>query len=120
MSAQKFCHICGAAFRMRYPGNDPENGPAEMRCPTGLHFTIAEEAATADPGDDTTEPSDTARLLVEAIQHDIPHWVLAEAAGVTAAELSAMVNDKPGAPVLTKSARAAVLSHLRDAGWRPG
>lgn len=26
------CPICGGVTRMRYPGNDPENGPARMAC----------------------------------------------------------------------------------------
>lgn len=28
----KFCFVCGAKTRMAYPGGDPENGPAHMRC----------------------------------------------------------------------------------------
>lgn len=27
-----FCMVCGAKLRTAYPGNDPENGPAEARC----------------------------------------------------------------------------------------
>lgn len=30
-----FCPDCGKALRHRYPGNDPENGPAALRCPKG-------------------------------------------------------------------------------------
>jgi hypothetical protein len=29
------CVWCGSKVRMQYPGNDPENGPAELSCVTG-------------------------------------------------------------------------------------
>jgi len=32
------CQWCGSRMRMQYPGNDPENGPAEMSCSTGCPF----------------------------------------------------------------------------------
>lgn len=28
----KFCKYCGSALKMRYPGGDPENGPALPTC----------------------------------------------------------------------------------------
>ena len=30
-----FCPDCGKKLVMRYPGGDPENGPADLRCPQG-------------------------------------------------------------------------------------
>ena len=29
------CRICGGATKIRYPGNDPENGPAREYCNEG-------------------------------------------------------------------------------------
>jgi hypothetical protein len=45
MYKERFCPECGAAYgnRPRYPGGDPENGPAELRCPLG-HQTVKEIA----------------------------------------------------------------------------
>ena len=40
----KFCFACGKALVMKYPGGDPENGPAELRCPDNKHPTMLEEA----------------------------------------------------------------------------
>jgi hypothetical protein len=34
MSAET-CRWCAGKMRMQYPGNDPENGPAELSCVTG-------------------------------------------------------------------------------------
>jgi hypothetical protein len=39
MKAQRYCHECGKACHMRYPSNNPENGPARMACPDG-HETV--------------------------------------------------------------------------------
>ena len=32
MRTTAFCFVCGSKTRMAYPGNDPENGPATLRC----------------------------------------------------------------------------------------
>ena len=31
----KFCHVCGEKLQRRYPGGDPENGPAQPLCSKG-------------------------------------------------------------------------------------
>lgn len=41
MLKPKFCVWCGSALRMRYPGNDPEAGPARLAC--GVHDQSLEE-----------------------------------------------------------------------------
>lgn len=33
----EFCRFCGTKLRMRYPGGDPENGPARPSCPNNEH-----------------------------------------------------------------------------------
>jgi hypothetical protein len=38
----KFCFVCGLPLKVRYPGNDPENGPASPRCPDDSHQTVQE------------------------------------------------------------------------------
>jgi len=37
----KFCPFCSKPLRLRYPGGDPENGPARMLCPDD-HQSIEE------------------------------------------------------------------------------
>lgn len=39
------CHECGRSARMRYPGNEPENGPAEWRCACEVEDVLDEEQA---------------------------------------------------------------------------
>jgi hypothetical protein len=38
----KFCYVCGEKLRMRYPGDDPENGPARMACVWKSHEPITD------------------------------------------------------------------------------
>jgi hypothetical protein len=35
VSARRVCETCGARASWRYPGDDPENGAAEMTCSAG-------------------------------------------------------------------------------------
>lgn len=42
-----FCMWCGEKMKMRYPGGDPENGPAERRCSKQNHTTVKEEVYDA-------------------------------------------------------------------------
>lgn len=42
MQQVKFCPFCGKGLVMRYPGGDPENGPAGMRCSDDAHVTVGE------------------------------------------------------------------------------
>ncbi len=44
MTTPKFCFVCGKALKRGYPGGDPENGPAEMRCPDPDAHPTLEEA----------------------------------------------------------------------------
>lgn len=37
-----FCFMCGAATVVRYPGGDPENGPAGSRCRDDTHESLAD------------------------------------------------------------------------------
>jgi hypothetical protein len=82
MDQPKFCFVCAKPLRMGYPGNDPESGPACLRCPAG-HDTIEEhiypqrraifldylevmdDEIKSDPDDDTPqEVSDAVRCLL--------------------------------------------------------
>jgi hypothetical protein len=37
-----YCYECGTKLVMRYPGGDPENGPATPRCPNDQHVPLSE------------------------------------------------------------------------------
>jgi hypothetical protein len=43
----KFCMWCGNALSMRYINNDPENGPAQMRCSNSQHSNLEDEQQIA-------------------------------------------------------------------------
>ena len=53
---------CNQTMRMRYPGNNPENGPAEMHCPThGAHSTF-DSAGYLPVPEQNDEPHPSERL----------------------------------------------------------
>src|SRR5512140_1689455 len=59
------CPDCGSEMKMLYPGNDPENGPAKLRCPKGCYggelCDICGQFWHNDPKDTPNRPG---------IQHD--------------------------------------------------
>ncbi len=61
---------CGAQKRYRYPGGDPENGPAEMRCVDDCPTQSEEDIAAATCPCDVENPCDECRLLAAMYPDD--------------------------------------------------
>ncbi len=82
-----WCPKCGRQRRMRYPGNDPENGPAQWTCPEDscqdlqdMEKMLAELRATVHTGRDLAEELGTLALELEVENSPVRAKALREAA----------------------------------------
>ena len=68
----KFCMWCGKSLMMRYIGDNPENGPAQMRCSGDLtHSNLEDEIEVAEWKRADRPPEDILFELVRSMKENL-------------------------------------------------
>jgi len=87
----KFCPWCGSTLRMRYPNNDPENGPARLAC-KDHDQSLQEFAELTKPefAEELAQYTEDIRTL--KMCQDVPSEELADAVIAAAETLRSVMN----------------------------